>query len=143
MAVELYKQGMIKHIIIPGTEGERQGDTTPYLSNPGKTCWTNRMLEMRIPREAIHHSEPAYNTKTEGDAFLQEAQKNGWTRAIAITQPHQIARAMLGLVKTIDTQNLQIDVYATVPTETDWCKKVKGSQGKERKPRIDHIKDEY
>ena len=49
---------------------------------------------------------------------------------------------MLGLVRTINQQELPIRVWAVSPQNTNWQVRVKGSQGMERKPRREHIQDE-
>jgi hypothetical protein len=97
---------------------------------------------MGVPREKIIHSAPGYHTRAEGDAFLDEARKRGWKRVVTIANPHQIVRATLGIVRTINDQSLPIAAYSDVPPHTNWDVRVKGSQGKERKPRRDHVKDE-
>lgn len=143
LASDLYRAGMIKNIVIPGTEGERFGETVPHQANPGRTLWTSRLVRMEIPPEVIHHSKAGYHTKAEGDAFLEMAQKEGWRSAVSLTHPHQAVRAMLGLVRTINIQELNFDVYAVAPQTTNWGKRVKGSQGLERKSRFEHIEGEF
>lgn len=144
MAVDLYKEKKIKKIIIPGTEGERLGGITPREAHPGKTLMKNRFVEMGVDEEDVVFSEPGYHTRQEGDAFLKYSIGENLHSAIALANPHQITRAMLGLIKAINDGNLSIDIYALTPNPNrfDWEKSVKGSQGLERKPRHMHIQDE-
>lgn len=144
LAVNLYQQGMVKKIIVPGTEGERLGEDIPRRAHSGKTLMQNRLIGMGIPDNDIVFSEKGFHTRQEGDAFLKYSKEHGLHRAIAIANPHQITRAMLGLVKTILDHKLPIDVYAVVPdpNKFDWQRRVKGSQGMVRKPVVEHIQDE-
>lgn len=143
LVLDLYQQGMIKELGIPGTEGQQQGSEKRGVANPGKTLWTSRLVGMGIPQEHIHYADyEARNTKTEGDSFLKIMEENGWRRGIYIANPHQIVRAGLGLVRTINQQGLDMQVFAAVPPTTNWGRLVRGSQGKELKPRWEHINDE-
>lgn len=144
MAVDLYKQKMVKKIIVPGTEGERLGGIIPRESQPGKTLMKNRLVKMGVDEDDVVFNEPGYHTKAEGDAFLRYSAEHNLNRVVVLTNPHQITRAMLGLIKTIDDKDLPIDVYAVTPNPSrfDWQRRVKGSQGLERKPRYMHIQDE-
>lgn len=148
VATDLIDQQRAKHILIVDSEGERIGETTPRVSNPGKSLWTDRLVRLGADRDSILYSphptppERGFNTKTEGEAFLQLSANHGFKTAVALTHPHQITRAMLGLVKVIDQKRLEIGVWCVTPPTTDWNKRVKGSQGMEKKPRREHIKEE-
>lgn len=147
-AVDLIKDKKAQYVFLPGDEGFRMGGSVPRESRPGISLETDRLTKMGVDRDKIFycpHPIPetiGFNTKTEGDAFLKTAEQRGFKRVIVLTQPHQIVRAMLGVVKTIDDQELDIDIWCSVPQSTDWQVRVKGSQGKERKPRAEHIPDE-
>ena len=144
MAVDLYKQRMVRKIIIPGTEGERLGEDIPRMAQPGKTLMKNRLVGMGIPDEDVEFGASGFHTRQEGDAFLKYSMENNLFRAIALTNPHQIVRAMLGLVKKINDDHLPVAVYAVVPSLNtfDWGRMVKGSQGLEFKPRFKHLYQE-
>lgn len=68
--------------------------------------------------------------------------ERGWRSAVIVTQPHQIVRAMLGAVRTINQKRSDLDVWNISPQSTNWQRRVKGSQGMEFKPRMGHIEDE-
>lgn len=125
-------------------EGERLGETTPRMAHPGKTLMKKRLVGMGIMDKDVVSSKPGYHTKQEGNAFLDYSMENSLYRAIAFTNPHQIVRAMLGLVQTINDQHLPINVYAVIPNPDlfNWGRAVKGSQGKERKPVYKHLYEE-
>lgn len=147
-AANLIKEGKARHIFISDSEGQRVGGTTPREANPGKTLWTDRLVRLGVNRNQIVYcpnavpGELGFHTKTEGDAFLNMAANLNLGSAVVLTQPHQIARAMLGVVKTINDTGQEIDVWCMAPDSTDWNKRVMGSQGKELKPRRDHVPDE-
>lgn len=139
---ELYQKGEIKFIVLPGSEGERFGSNKPREASPGKTVYTMTLEYYGIPRENILISDRAHHTKAENDAFLKLAKERGWKSVAVLTQPHQILRAMLGLVKTMQTQEFFVKAYPLVPEKTNWEKFVRGNQGLELKPRKLHLIDE-
>ena len=141
LAVSLYQQGMVKKIIVPGTEGERLGETTPGMAHPGKTAMKKRLVRMGVAEEDVVFSKPGYHTKQEGDAFLDYSMENSLQRAVAFTNPHQIVRAILGLVRTINDRSLPIEVYTAVPdpNKFNWGRMVKGSQGQKLEPVFKHF----
>lgn len=146
IAVDLIKDKKAQYILLPGDEGFRMGGSVPRESRPGISLETDRLTKMGVDRDKIFYCPHSvagtvgFNTKTEGNAFLKIAREKGFKKVVILTQPHQIVRAMLGVVETIDNQD--IDAWCLVPQSTDWQVRVKGSQGKERKPRAEHIQDE-
>ncbi len=145
LAVDLYQEGRVRKIIIPGTEGERLGRNIPRESHPGKTLMRDRLVRMGILDSDIIDSAPGYHTRQEGDAFLNYSFENGLYNAIALTNPTQIVRAVLSLVAKIDSDHLPVSVFAVVPNPLtfDWGRMVKGSQGAERKPAYKHLYQEF
>ncbi len=148
VAVDYINQGRARYVLLADSEGERVGEATPRVAYPGKSLWTDRLVKMGMDRKHIIYSphlvpgEHGFNTTTEAHAFLNTCVERGFKTGVVLTQPHQIVRAMLGAVKRIQEQELPIDLWTTVPQSVDWNKKVKGSQGMEMKPRIEHISDE-
>lgn len=144
IGVDLYNQGVVKKIIVPGTEGERFGETTSGMAHPGKTFMKKRLVRMGVADKNVVFSKPGFNTKEEGDAFLDYSTQNNLYRVISLTNPHQIVRAMLGLVRTINNNHSSIDVYAAVPDPNhfDWGRMVKGSQGQKFEPVFKHFYEE-
>lgn len=137
-----------QYLLLADSEGERVGENTPLAAYPGKSLWTQRLTKLGVNQEQIIYSphlvtgERGFHTKSEAEAFLQTAVERKFRTAVVLTQPHQILRAMLGVVKVINEKNLQINVWCVTPESTDWDKEVKGSQGMKRKPRREHILDE-
>lgn len=145
VAADFIKQNKAKYLLLVDSEGERAGETIPHVANPGKSLWTDRLVRLGVDKDRILYSphlvpgERGFNTKTEAEAFLQTSAENGFKTAAVLTQPHQIVRAMLSVVKTIHQKGLPMDVWCMVPQSIDWNKRVKGSQGMARKPRVEHI----
>lgn len=134
LAYHLKVTGQAKFIAINGFDG--------FPNAPGK-AYSLQMLEgMNVERFSIFLSEPSLNTKEESNTFVKLSQKNNWKSAIIITQPHQLLRAFLGAVKSIETQEYPMRLYAARPLITNWWKNVFGSQGTENKERFGHIPDE-
>lgn len=145
LAVNLYQEGMVKKIIIPGTEGERLDSNIPRESHPGKTLMKDRLVKMGVPAEDVVFSGPAYHTRQESDAFLKYSMEHDLHNAIAVTNPTQIVRAIGSLVAKIDSDHLPVNVFAAVPDPVtfDWGRMVKGSQGAGRKPAYKHLFQEF
>lgn len=143
LAAELYREGLIKDVVLFDTEGEREGGDTPFQANRGKTAYTEDLVKLGIPQKNILYGGIGKNTKTESDGFLALAKTKGWKSVIVMTQPHQMLRAMLGLIKAMEQQNYRIYAYPVVLPFTEWQKEVHSSQGLESKPREEHIKDEF
>lgn len=139
----LYQDGLIKNIVLPNTEGEREGKSIPYEANRGKTAYTDDLIRLGINKNNILYGGPGKNTRTESDGFLTLAKEKDWKKAAVLTQPHQILRAMLGLIKSMEELNYWIYAYPVVPSCTPWQEVVYGSQGAEKKLREEHIRDEY
>lgn len=148
-AVDMIKDGTAKNILIADSEGERLGETVPRKAFAGKTLWTDRLVKMGVPVDKIIYcphpikGEHGFHTRNESDAFLDVCEESGFKSAVIIAQPHQLVRAMLGTVKVMANHNYNMDVYNAAPRSTNWRKMVRGSQGKELKPRMEHIEDEY
>lgn len=141
LAAKYYQQKKVKYIILNGSDGEG------YV--PGKKAWLGRadyrrrLCEQRISPKDILGSKPALNTKAENEAFFECAARRGLHSAVLLTQPHQILRAFMGMVKTLNTHYSSLKVYALTPTSTNWQKEVYGSQGAMNIPRHQHIAQEF
>lgn len=144
MAGEMFQAGRVRLIAVTNNEGERFGSTTPFEANPGMTYYIRHLTEeQQIPSEYIlHPSTKAFNVREENDAFLELSSQNRWRSGIILSQPHQLLRAMLGMVQAMDERGYLMEIYTAAPISTPWLEEVHGSQGAERKPRIEHILDE-
>lgn len=109
---------------------------------PGKDFYLENLDIFDVKRSHIVLSEPVLNTKTENDAFVKLARERNWKSAVILTQPHQVLRAFLGAIGSMQKLNYLIRLYAIVPSQTLWFKNVFGSQGAENKERFEHVFDE-
>ena len=132
--------GGADHVVINGSDGERQGGKKPGEAWEGKRVWTMRLNQAGV--ESVRYCKPAGNTKDEGEAMLAYSLTQGWKSAAIVCQPHQPVRAMLGLVKSMADRGEWMRVYAIVPGSTDWFRLVFGSQGHDELPRYLHIQQE-
>lgn len=148
LAAQLIKEKKANYLLLADSEGEKVGGDTPRVAYPGKSLWTERLEKLGVSKEHMIYSphpipgEHGFHTLTESQAFLQTMEDNNWHSAIVLTQPHQILRAFLGGVRTINDRKLDVELYSKVPSLTDWERRVKGSQGAEMKERSSHIGDE-
>lgn len=139
IAADFHARGA--RVVINGSCGERQVGTKPGEAWPGKAAYLERLRAVGVADTLS--SEPAFNTKQENEMFLKLAVEKKWRSAAILTQPHQMLRAFLGMVKSMATCNYWVRVYAVAPKFTDWCKEVHGSQGAKAMLRFDHIEEEF
>lgn len=141
---DLVEARLVRRILLFGNEGERVGSSVPYEVNSGKTWCRQQLLEHGIDNEIILDMPPGgYHTKWESDDFVKFCAQNRWTSGVILTQPHQLLRATLGMIVSMEQQKYGMEVYTASPTNTPWQEVVKGSQGRGgEKPRIGHIADE-
>lgn len=144
IAGEMFQRGRVRFIAVTNNEGERVGSTVPLEANPGKTWCINNLLAQGIPIESIIYPDTmAFHARQENDTFLKLSRQMRWRTGVILTQPHQLLRAMLGMVQTMNNDDYQMEVYTSAPISTPWQRVVSGNQGLESKPRIDHIQDEW
>lgn len=144
MAEEMFRRGRVRFIAVTYNEGERYGSTVPFEANPGKTWNINNLLTRGVPIESIFCPDTmAFNARQENDAFLELSMQKSWRTGIILAQPHQLLRAMLGMVQAMNLRGYQMEIYTAAPVSTPWQEVVSGNQGLESKPRIDHIQDEW
>ncbi len=136
----LIDSGTARYVAINGSNGEKLNGTVAGEAWPGKDEYFKRLSDLGIKN--IFSTMPAFHTREENDAFLQLARERGWKSAITLSQPHQLLRAMRGQVKSMREQNYSMRIYGASPRPCDWQKTVFGSQGKEQKPRFEHIEHE-
>ncbi|MDO8573443.1 MAG: hypothetical protein Q7R77_01705 [Candidatus Daviesbacteria bacterium] len=143
LAADLVKNKMVGIVALFGNEGERVGSNIPFEANPGKTWYRKQLIEYGVPPDQIiFAAEGGYHTELESDGFLTLAAEKGWLSGAILTQPHQLLRATLGMVRAMQQQWYVMNVYTVTPPTTNWNEIVFGSQGMEAKPRVDHIVDE-
>jgi len=64
LAARIYAEGLSPFIAINGGEGDfTYGSQAIPTSYPGKTVWTNHLLGLGIPTDAILLAKPANNTR--------------------------------------------------------------------------------
>lgn len=144
MAGEMFRRGGIRFMAVTNNEGERFGSNVPFEANPGVTeCIRCLTEEQHIPLENILHPETkAFNTRQENNTFLELSMQKGWTTGRILTQPHQLLRPTLGMIQAMYEARYQMAVYTAAPTQTPWQEIVRGNQGTDLKPRVQHISDE-
>lgn len=162
LAVDLHQSGLVKKIAIYGNEGQKFGETDPAMLAPGSTFPKERrarmvapareiakvrLIRMGVPVEDIILTQipDPYknNTIEEGLGFFIAAKSLGWTSVVAIANPHQLLREMLGLIQIMDKHpGYYLNIYSAAPANTDWERKGRGAQGEHFAPRKEHIKRE-
>jgi len=144
-AAGLYLKGVVPRIVIPGYDGNPDGHggviPTAY---PGWKKWRNELVLLNVHIGHIKQTRGrGSNTKTEGDDFLSLAKEKELTRALVVTQPHQMLRAMLGLIRSMEQLGYWMSVLPVCPSQVSWRAQTYGSQGGKCIPRYSHIGEEW
>ena len=144
-AARLFVQGVAPRIVIPGYKGNPDGKggiiPTAY---PGWSRWQDKLKCLHVPTRSIEKTRGlGSNTKTEGNDFVFMAKEQQWTTALIVTQPHQMLRAMLGLINTMQLMAHQMTILPVCPSQIDWTAKTYGSQGEKCIPRHMHTDEEW
>lgn len=140
---DITKGGKANYVIIPGDNGERVGEKGKQLANIGREEIVNRLCSLGVkPEVMLVSSKDALHTRAETTAFFSLILNRRFTKIGVIAHPHQLLRIMLGTVNELNRLKIFLPVYSTYPAHTDWEEVVFGSQGRESKPRREHILDE-
>lgn len=159
LAVDFYKAGLVKNIAVYGNEGQRYGETDPAMLEPSdrfpkarrakmvapaREIARARLIKMGVPDKNIILTqipdEDKNNTLEESMGFFIKAKERDWKSTVAVANPHQLLREMLGLIQIMDQHpEYYLDIYSAAPTNTDWERKVRGAQGEHFASRKEHI----
>lgn len=143
IAGEMFRRGRVRLIAVTNNEGERYGGTNPFEANPGKTWCIENLLTQGIPIESIIYPDTmTFHTRQENDAFLELSIQRSCRKGVILTQPHQLLRAMLGMLQAMKEVGYVMEIFTASPPSTPWQEVARGNQGTESKPRVDHIRDE-
>jgi len=148
LAAELYEAGLARCIAIPGWEGSftRDGVRVP-TGWPGKSEWIRRLVSLGVLTESIKYgSDPGAvlrHTGHDSDELVSLAKMHGWQTVVALMNPHQLLRAMLGLLGSFQRCGYRLRVTPLCPQSVSWTKLVYGSQGAVELPRSRHIREEW
>ena len=127
--------------MINGSEGEEFGGSKPGVAWRGRSKWEPELIELGV--KDIIWSPAVGHTREEADAFLKIARERRWKRVAVLTQPHHLPRVFLGMLKAMEELKYSMQVYGVAPKSCDWNKVVRGSQGAEELPRVQHLEQEF
>ena len=147
LAAKMIKRGKAKFVVLLDSEGQAFGKKEPRQAYPGKQEYMNKLVARGVPIEKIVLTDPSpdntgFNTKKEGEAFLELAIKKGWQSALDLNQPHGVARSMLGLIRSMQNMRSDLAIWPIYPYALDWNKEVRGSQGSASEPRRGQVEAE-
>lgn len=145
-AADLFQKKVAPRIVIPGYLGNPDGRGGVILTAyPGWKIWVRALMGHQVPRKNIFTTEgqEGTNTKTEGNDFVLAALHHKWTSAVVVTHPHQMLRAMLGLVRTMEQMDYWLNILPICPSQINWADPVFGSQGEKCLLRHQHIDEEW
>lgn len=141
---ELYHQKLTQFLSFPGTKGKLAVDgVTVSTTYPGPEVFGQRLQELGVPVDQIAPTaEAPPHTRGDSDAFVGLAKDHGWSTAVVIMHPHQVLRAMLGILKSFEKHAYPMQVLPVCPRCVNWSKNVYGSQGALLLKRHEHIHQE-
>lgn len=139
LASELKNNGLVRNVVINGSDGEKIGGTIPGEAWPGKSDYIERLKAVGV--EDVLCAEGAFNTGDESKAFLKLAKTKNWKTAVCLTQPDHALRVALGMIRAIKETGSTFTFYIAVPTSANWWDTVAGSQGE--MTRFEHIFEEF
>lgn len=144
-AAELYRHNHVASVLIPSQEaGVAYGGKIVSTTFPGTQVFRQHLEERGVPaKEIVVPGDYVPHTRAEGDAYVRVAKERGWTSAVTIQHPHQVARTMLGLLKSFTVYGYEMGIVPVCPHLVNWRKPVHGSQGAELLPRHEHIEAEW
>lgn len=146
LAASLYLVSRVRHVVLPAAEGSftPEGQRVP-TGYPGLTEWQKRLQKLSVGsiRHAPDPGPVLCHTRSEGDEFVLLAKHHEWETAVAIANPHQLLRIMLGFLVSFRLVRYRLRVWPLCPKHTAWTKCVYGSQGERELPRYLHIAEEW
>ncbi len=143
LAVDLHRSSVVHTVFLNGSDGEREGRTTPGEANPGKAFYIAELTARGVPGEQILLARPTFNTFAEGMSFVELTRELDFRSAGVLSQPHQVLRAYLGIVRAMEKAGHLMRIHAFTPSHTNWSEEVCGSQGMHRMPRFGHLEQEF
>lgn len=137
---EMHREQKMDWVVINGSDGRTKGGSTVAEVWPGVENYDRRLGDVGVAMPVI--SEPAFDTKEENETFLKISMIQRWRSGVILAQPHQLPRAMLGMIRSMTVHDYPMRIYCVAPKTVDWFKPVYGSLGRKLLPRIDHINEE-
>ncbi|MEN9582743.1 MAG: hypothetical protein RL641_697 [Candidatus Parcubacteria bacterium] len=133
LASKTYHSGAVEYILINGLEAKEE-------YGQSKAEWVKK-LNMRFVKK-IEFFEPAKTTAQESRHMVAYAKKKGWKSAVVLAQPHQLARCMRALIRSMKDAGYWMKIYCISP-KCNFFEKTAGSQNLFFMERWKHIGLEY
>lgn len=169
-AARALKNGQARQILLPGYDGqifrpdiswqEQYGKgLDKYKSSRGRAGFA-QILDQSLMRidsygsglmgSVFFTSAKVLSTKQENEALLDyvlefnkdKSPDEQIKRVALLAHPHQLPRAILGMVKTLLDRESELAIFTAHPLITAWNVEVKGSQGKNSMSRRRHAREE-
>lgn len=151
---KLANEGNGTTVLVNGAQGQQQGSEVPFSSWPGGAIFKERLQKLGVkdirffPKENPTVKEGrACNTAEEAESMLDYViNRMNCETVILVAWPHQILRCMGSMVNALNKKKgdgIYINIYCACPSNCNWIKEVKGSQGMNPMERKLHINLEY
>lgn len=120
---------------------DAEGNIKPY-SYKGPDSWKEGLHLVGVPHAKILTTRGGQNTGDESQAFVEFSQEHNIRRAMLLTNPHQLLRAMMTFVRAMQCVGYWLTIIPVAPKLVSWETLCFGSQGEKKLPRYAHAFEE-
>jgi hypothetical protein len=114
---EVYKNSGAKYLVI---NGEKEYE----VGAPGVDFWTQRLVELGVPKESTFSFVPMRQTREEAIAFTNFAKEKNIKKAILISTPVHIVRALLTNIALMTAASIDLNLYPVTIKNVNWEEKI-------------------
>ena len=140
LAAEIFHAKNAATVSINGGKGGPAGNTIIGEDWPGCSAYAAMLQILGV--KSIRVTRSALHTKEENNAFLELAIEQQWRSGIILGHPHQVLRALMGMIASMRNHVYWMRIYTVAPKNTDWKKLVYAPHSSVLMPRFQRIKDE-
>lgn len=130
--VAVYKQGLVKRIVISGGL-----QNPPFCITAGKIA--EKMIQKKIPESKVIIEEKSQNTFEQGVEVMKIVKEKKWSKIIIVASNFHQPRAYLTFLQAMKKAKLKIQIFNAPARDLSWFKKtpLKGMS------RLELLKDEF
>jgi len=108
--IDIYQQGLSRHIILTGLEDAEPAAQPFYLN------WRSQILiAAGVPKESIEFDAVSKNSWEEAGATLKRAKLGGWKRIVVVSDPPHMRRLRWVWSKTFNSSGVDVVLVAGTP----------------------------
>jgi len=116
-AVELYRNGWAKKIVVSGNLNKPAGGSYPAV------LIKKKLLRLRIPTGDILIEDKSLNTREQAVEAMTLAIKYKWRRILLVASPYHQYRAYLTFLKAMEEVKIKIEIINAPASGLSWFSK--------------------